>query len=38
MAIGGVAALCLVALLLWISLRPTPAGTIVQHPVLLESR
>jgi anti-sigma-K factor RskA len=31
-------ALCLVAVAIWASLRPAPAGTVVRHPVQLGSR
>lgn len=37
-ALGIAVALCLAALVLWASLRPTPAGTVVQHPVHLQSQ
>ncbi|MHA3902754.1 hypothetical protein ACTPOE_04080 [Castellaniella sp. WN] len=38
MALGIVVALCLAALALWASLRPTPTGTVVQQPVHLGNR
>lgn len=38
MALGIAVVLCLAALALWASLRPAPAGTVVQHPVHLGSR
>ncbi len=37
-ALGIAVALCLAGLVLWASLRPTPAGTVVQHPVHLQSQ
>jgi hypothetical protein len=38
LALGIGVALCLVAVAIWASLRPAPAGTVVRHPVQLGSR